>query len=413
MTSTDIAARGRAVERAACRRASSSRPKFDANVYTNAVAQRVADIGDAAVKLRSGTPCSSRTSPASRTAARPETQAVAVNGNDAVYLNVLRVPGGNTLDIVAAVKKAVASLKNLPPGVEVKAIFDQSTFVRTSYDGLKREIVQALILISLVILLFLQNPRAVFIAAFAIPISFAIILIVLYATGQTLNAFTLGGLMLAMGPLVDISVVVLESIHRRLHAGATAGGGRAGGRERGRRSGAGRHAHDRRGAAARDAAERPGEEAVRPAGADGRRRDVRRLPREHAGHAARLPVPSARHRSLDGWRRPSAAPSPGSPTDTRTLLRRALAVRGTDPGGVPRAGRRQRLDGHPPLQHLLPGDRRVDGARLRARRARHLARRTPPGRSTAWARSWPRSSPRDRSSWSSRTSAPPGTRAAP
>ncbi len=55
----------------------------------------------------------------------------------------------------------------------------------------------------------------------AIPLSFAVILIVLYATGQTLNAFTLGGLTLAMGPLVDISVVVLESIHRHRHSRAS------------------------------------------------------------------------------------------------------------------------------------------------------------------------------------------------
>jgi len=195
-------------------------PRFDANVYTNAVARRVADIGDAAVKVTGGHPVLIKDVARVEDGGSPATQAVAVNGNDAVYLNVLRVPGGNTLDIVAAVKKAVGSLKNLPAGVEVKAIFDQSTFVRTSYDGLKREIGQALVLISLVILLFLQNGRAVLIAAFAIPISFAIILIVLYATGQTLNAFTLGGLMLAMGPLVDISVVVLESIHRRLPSGA-------------------------------------------------------------------------------------------------------------------------------------------------------------------------------------------------
>jgi len=194
-------------------------PKFDANVYTNAVAQKVPDIGDAAVKVDGGRPVLIKDVARVEDGGSPETQSVAVNGSDAVYLNVLRVPGGNTLDIVAAVKKAVASLRNLPPGVEVKAIFDQSTFVRTSYDGLKREIIQALILISLVILLFLQNPRGVLIAAIAIPIAFAIILIVLYATGQTLNAFTLGGLMLAMGPLVDISVVVLESIHRRRHAG--------------------------------------------------------------------------------------------------------------------------------------------------------------------------------------------------
>ncbi len=190
---------------------------FDANVYTNAVAKHVSDIGDAAVKVVNGRSVLIRDVARVEDGGSPETQAVRVNGKDAVYLNVLRIPGGNTIEIVDAVKKVVKDLKNLPAGVEVKAIFDQSTFVRNTYSGLKREIFQALILISIVILIFLQNPRATVIAAVAIPISFAIVLIVLYATGQTLNAFTLGGLTLAMGPLVDISVVVLESIHRHQH----------------------------------------------------------------------------------------------------------------------------------------------------------------------------------------------------
>jgi multidrug efflux pump subunit AcrB len=62
----------------------------------------------------------------------------------------------------------------------------------------------------------------VLIAGISVPISFAVILVVLYATGQTLNAFTLGGLTLAMGPLIDISVVVLESVHRQRMAGKSA-----------------------------------------------------------------------------------------------------------------------------------------------------------------------------------------------
>jgi multidrug efflux pump subunit AcrB len=99
--------------------------------------------------------------------------------------------------------------------------FDQSGFVRTTYHGLKKEIVQALVLIALVILLFLQSIRGTFIVSVAIPLSFAITLVVLYSTGQTLNAFTLGGLTLAMGRLVDDAVVVLESIHRHQRAGLT------------------------------------------------------------------------------------------------------------------------------------------------------------------------------------------------
>src|SRR6201999_1753589 len=129
-------------------------------------------------------------------------------------LNVLRVPGGNTLEIVDAVDAVVAHLKDLPPGLQVKPIFDPATVVRTTYHGLKQEVVQALVLIALVILLFLQSLRGTLIVSVAIPLSFAITLIVLYATGETLNAFTLGGLTLAMGRLIDDAVVVLESIHR-------------------------------------------------------------------------------------------------------------------------------------------------------------------------------------------------------
>ena len=194
-------------------------PSFDANVYTNAVAQRVSDIGRAAVKVKGGNAVLIEDVARVEDGGSPETQSVAINGSDAVYLNVLRVPGGNTLEIIAAVKKAVSELKNLPPGLQVKAIFDQSTFVRTSYQGLKKEVVQALVLIALVILLFLQSVRGTVIVSVAIPLSFAITLIVLYAGGHTLNAFTLGGLTLAMGRLVDDAVVVLESIHRHQKLG--------------------------------------------------------------------------------------------------------------------------------------------------------------------------------------------------
>ncbi len=198
--------------------------KFDANVYTNAVPPYVRDIGEALLNRPvGGKAVLIRDVARVEDGGAPETQAVSVNGNDAVYLNVLRIPGGNTLEIVDQVKKTVAGLKDLPPGVEVKAIFDQSTFVRTAYYGLKKEIVQALVLIAIVILIFLQSTRGTMIVSVAIPLSFAITLIILYAEGQTLNAFTLGGLTLAMGRLVDDAVVVLESIHRHQKRGMTVG----------------------------------------------------------------------------------------------------------------------------------------------------------------------------------------------
>lgn len=194
-------------------------PSFDANVYTDAVPTRVAQIGDAPVKVVKGSPVYIRDVAHVQDGGAAPTQSVSVDGKNAVYLNVLRVPGGNTLAIVDAVKKTVAGLGNLPPGMKVKTVFDESTFVKTSYSGLKREVLQALVLIALVILLFLQSLRGTAIVAIAIPLSFAVTLIALYATGQTLNSFTLGGLTLAMGRLVDDAVVVLESIHRHQREG--------------------------------------------------------------------------------------------------------------------------------------------------------------------------------------------------
>lgn len=194
----------------------------DANVYTNAIPTNVADIGDAPVKDVNGRVILVRDVARVEDAGSPETQAVSIDGEHGVYLNVLRVPGGNVIDIVDQVRERLAKLPALPPGMKVESIFDQSTFVRSTFAGLKKEILQAFVLVALVILVFLQSWRSVLVAAIAVPVSFAVILLVLYLSGQTLNAFTLGGLTLAMGPLVDISVVVLEAIHRRRMAGASA-----------------------------------------------------------------------------------------------------------------------------------------------------------------------------------------------
>jgi multidrug efflux pump subunit AcrB len=193
---------------------------FDANVYTNAIPKKVQEIGRAAAKVEDGRPVAIADVARVEDGGSPATQDVTINGTGGVYLNVLRVPGGNTLEIVDQVKQVVDAMQaRLPPGVHVKAIFDQSTFVRTAYSGLKTEVVRALFLIALVILVFLQSARGTLIVAVAIPLSFAIALLALYAHGDTLNAFTLGGLTLAMGRLVDDAVVVLESIHRHQRLG--------------------------------------------------------------------------------------------------------------------------------------------------------------------------------------------------
>ncbi|MGE5185597.1 MAG: efflux RND transporter permease subunit [Acidobacteriota bacterium] len=195
--------------------------RFDAIVYTNAIPRAVSAIGDAIVKMV-GRGRSVRIADVANVidGASPPTQVVSINGQDAVYLNVLRVPGGNTIDIVDQVKDKIAHLDVLP-GVHVEPIFDQSTFVRTTYRGLKKEVLQALVLVALVILVFLQSFRGTIVVSLAIPLSFAITLLVLYRQGETLNVITLGGLTLVMSRLVDNAVVVLESIHRHRKRGLT------------------------------------------------------------------------------------------------------------------------------------------------------------------------------------------------
>jgi multidrug efflux pump subunit AcrB len=192
--------------------------RFDANVYTNAIPRTVGQIGDALVKLDHGKPVRIADVAKVVDGASPPTQAVSINGQDAVYLNVLRVPGGNTIEIVDQVKDKISSL-HLAPGLKVEPIFDQSTFVRSTYEGLKKEVVQALVLVAIVILVFLQSFRGTIVVSLAIPLSFAITLLVLYRQSQTLNVITLGGLTLVMSRLVDNAVVVLESIHRHRKRG--------------------------------------------------------------------------------------------------------------------------------------------------------------------------------------------------
>ena len=204
-----------------CRRASSSRPTFDANVYTNAVPHAGRDHRR---RAREAATTASPVLHPRRRARRGRRRARDAGGlgqraERRLPERAARPRRQHARDRRRREEARSPSLKDLPPGLKVKPVFDQSTFVRTTYHGLKKEVVQALVLIALVILLFLQSVRGTLIVSVAIPLSFAITLIVLYATGQTLNAFTLGGLTLAMGRLVDDAVVVLESIHRHQRMG--------------------------------------------------------------------------------------------------------------------------------------------------------------------------------------------------
>jgi multidrug efflux pump subunit AcrB len=142
---------------------------------------------------------------------------VRVNGERAVYLRVNKQPGGNTVEVVDAVKRTVPNLLGVPPGVRVNVTFDQSLYIKQSIRSLWHEATVGSILAFLTILIFLRSLTSTVIISIAIPLSLLLTLVAMYMLGQTLNVFTLGGLALAVGRLVDDSIVELENINRHLN----------------------------------------------------------------------------------------------------------------------------------------------------------------------------------------------------
>ena len=141
---------------------------------------------------------------------------VRVNGVRGVYLRILKQPKANTIAVVDAVRNALPTLRGVPPSVKLNISFDQSAYIRAAVKALEHEAIQGGALAILVILIFLLSLRATAIIAVAIPLSIVATFILLYFAGQTLNVFTLGGLALGVGRLVDDSIVELENIHRHL-----------------------------------------------------------------------------------------------------------------------------------------------------------------------------------------------------
>jgi hydrophobe/amphiphile efflux-1 (HAE1) family protein len=148
-----------------------------------------------------------------------QTEIVRVNGKRGVFLRVLKQPGANTIAVVDAIRDAITKLRGVPTNVKIEIGFDQSLYIRSAVAALQHEAVQGGVLAILVILFFLVNFRATGIIGVAIPLSIVSTFVLLYFTNQTLNVFTLGGLALGVGRLVDDSIVELENIHRHLAMG--------------------------------------------------------------------------------------------------------------------------------------------------------------------------------------------------
>jgi multidrug efflux pump subunit AcrB len=148
---------------------------------------------------------------------------VGYEGRDAVAVSVFRSPGGNTVAIARAVR---ALLRDHPPPPPFKAtvVYDQAEFVTTAVDNVRDAIVAGSFFSVLILLAFLRSWRATLISSLAIPATLAITLLFLYWTGETFNLMSLGGLAVAIGLIIDDTVVVVENIARHLAPGRAKAG---------------------------------------------------------------------------------------------------------------------------------------------------------------------------------------------
>ncbi len=149
-----------------------------------------------------------------------KTQDAYLNGQEAVGIDVLKTTDGNTLAAVSSVKKQLAGLKKtLPPDIHFITSKDQSLDVSNNLNDVVASLFIGALLAVLVVFTFLHNVRGTIIVAIAIPTSMIATFMPLYAFGFTLNTLSLLGLSLAVGILVDDSIVVLENINRHLAMG--------------------------------------------------------------------------------------------------------------------------------------------------------------------------------------------------
>lgn len=175
-------------------------------------------MGFVPLKLSSGNSTFLRDVGTVEDASRIQTGTVRINGRRQVYVPVYRQQGASTLSVVEGVKQAVPKMiERVPEGVKPEVVMDQSVYVRSAIESLLHEGILGAGLASLMILVFLGSFRTTVIAVTCIPLSIFAAIACLLASGNTINAMTLGGLALAIGPLVDNAIVVLENTHRHLH----------------------------------------------------------------------------------------------------------------------------------------------------------------------------------------------------
>ncbi len=143
-----------------------------------------------------------------------------LNVDPAVAIAVFQRPGSNALATAKAIRSTVNQLsKRFPPGIEYRIVYDPTQFIEQSVEAVQETILEAIFLVVLVVVLFLQTWRAAIIPLVAIPVSLIGTFFIMSLFGFTLNTLSLFGLVLAVGIVVDDAIVVVENVERNIAAG--------------------------------------------------------------------------------------------------------------------------------------------------------------------------------------------------
>ncbi|MDV3350012.1 efflux RND transporter permease subunit [Leptothoe sp. LEGE 181152] len=187
--------------------------------------QSIADLQQSVVKVQDGEPILLRDVAQVQTGAALKRGDASFNGQPAVVLMINKQPDVDTPTVTKAVEAVMASLQpTFPTDVQVVRTFRQSNFIDSAIRNVSGSLVQGIIIVSVIMLLFLMNWRTAIITLSAIPLSLLIGLLFMKTFGLGINTMTLGGLVVAIGSVVDDAIVDMENCYRGLRRNQAEGG---------------------------------------------------------------------------------------------------------------------------------------------------------------------------------------------
>jgi HAE1 family hydrophobic/amphiphilic exporter-1 len=194
--------------------------QIEYDVRTLGKFRSVEEMGSILVGLKDGVPIRLREVAQVSDTHKEQRTITRVNGKPCVTIMVTKNTDANTVKVAGGVREAVSRLgPRLPKNVSAEVLFDNSQFIRASVANTKDVLIEGALLAVLIIFWFLGSLRSTIIAAVSLPVSVIATFLLFYFGEMTLNVVTLGGLTLAIGRIVDDSIVVLENIFRHLQRG--------------------------------------------------------------------------------------------------------------------------------------------------------------------------------------------------